>query len=296
MKRALILIAISILFAGNAHSQIIWNVYEDGSGDAPTIAAAADSAANGDWIFVHGGTYYEQDIVFQGKNVNVDAFGGERVFVVAPAEGAGTCITIDNAGSAFLLHSLNIRGFATAISIQDASPVIEYVTLEDCVVAMNVMGASGPTFAYSVVDSSGTAVRVAGGDGVMLRNLTVVGCGTGVSAQAGTVTLLRNILYGSGTAVDCQGAAVTLECNNLYASGIDYSGCTQGPDDFFLDPMLCFETSSPPYPYMLHEDSPCLPGSSPCGFGIWLGFNPTPGCSGEAIEDESWGVIKSLYR
>jgi hypothetical protein len=296
MKRMLILLAISIVSAGNVHPQAIWNVYEDGTGDAPTIAAAADSASDGDWILVHSGIYYEEDIVFDGKNVNIDVFSGESVYLVAPVQGAGTCITISNAGSAFLLHSLNIRGYAQAVSIQNASPVIEYVILEDCSIALNSMGTSSPTFAYSVVDSSGTAVSVWGGDGVMLRNLTIVGCDTGVSASAGTVTLLRNILYGNGVAIDCQGAAVTLECNNLHANGTDYTGCTQGTDDFFLDPIFCFLTPPAPYPYMLHEDSPCLPFASPCGVGIWLGFNPNVGCTGEATDDQSWGLIKSLYR
>ena len=296
MNRVLILLAITIVSAGSVHSQNIWNVYDDGSGDAPTIAAAADSASGGDWILIHSGTYQEENIVFDGKDVNVDAFGGGIVSIVPPVPGSGTCLVIRNAGSAFLLHSLYISGFETGISIESASPVIEYVTLGGCVTALSVSGSSSTTFTYSVVDSSDTAVSVFGGDDVTLRNLTIVGCGTGISASAGTVTLLRNILYGNGTAIDCQGAAVTLECNNLFANGTDYTGCTQGPDDFLLDPMFCFLTPPSPYPYLLHEDSPCLPSTSPCGVGIWLGFNPTVGCAGAATDLDSWGTIKSLYR
>jgi hypothetical protein len=296
MKKTAILLCAMLLSAASASSQNIWNVYEDGSGDAPTIAAAADSASNGDWILIHGGTYHEQNIIFDGKDVNVDVFGGEAVYLVAPVHRTGECLIINDATSNFLLHSLYIEGYATAVTTMDASPVIEYITIGDCAVAVTISGHSSPTFAYSVVDSSLTAISVMSTQDVTLRNLTIVGCTNGIVLNSGNILITRCILYGNNTGISCGSATVDLACNNLHANGVDYSGCSPGPDDFFLDPLFCFQTPSPPYPYLLHEDSPCLPATSPCGLGMWLGFSPTVGCSGEGTEEESWGGIKSLFR
>jgi hypothetical protein len=40
-----------------ASSGRVWNVYPDGSGDAPTIQAAIEAAVDGDEVLLHPGAY-----------------------------------------------------------------------------------------------------------------------------------------------------------------------------------------------------------------------------------------------
>jgi len=68
MRRATlraVLAAIIISLTSVQVSGTTWHIYADGSGDAPTIAAAVALAATGDSILVYSGTYYEH-----GINVN----------------------------------------------------------------------------------------------------------------------------------------------------------------------------------------------------------------------------------
>ena len=60
-----IALALSISSATTADATI-WTVYENGSGDAPTIQAAFDSTANGDTIASHCGDYTGSEIVVFG--------------------------------------------------------------------------------------------------------------------------------------------------------------------------------------------------------------------------------------
>jgi hypothetical protein len=293
VKRMVFSTLFAVLAACNSLGAADWHVYSDGSGDAPTIAAAADSAESGDLVYIHGGTYIEEGILFDGKDVTCITTEG-RVYINAPVEGSGIGFTIRSATNAFWIDSVYLRGFDTGIAVEDASPVIWYITIQDCVTGMGISGASAPSFAYSIVDSSGTAVAVTGGTDVLLQNLTIVGCTTGVSVPAGDVTIERNIIYGCNVGVACAGGAVTLTCNDLYSNVSNYEACTAGPTDFFLDPIFCFYTPPSTIPYQLHVDSPCASGNSPCGG--FLGFNGTPVCSGQDVKTTTWGEIKSLYR
>jgi len=144
-----------------------WNV----PADAPTIQAAVDScAASGDAIYIVGGVYHEGSILVNGKNISINQSGGQ-VTIIAPSAGIGTCFTIRNtSGTGGLIMSLVIRGFGTAISVENASQTIQAVSLKACNQGLVVSGASSPQFTYSIVDS----------------------CGTGIEVQAGSVTLHRS--------------------------------------------------------------------------------------------------------
>lgn len=54
---ALAALAVSLVLVDSALTRT-WHVAADGSGDAPTIAAAVDSSVSGDVILVGPGTHY----------------------------------------------------------------------------------------------------------------------------------------------------------------------------------------------------------------------------------------------
>jgi hypothetical protein len=261
--------------------------------DAPTIQAAVDSCAtSGDAIMVAGGVYHEGSIVVDGKNISIDQ--SAQVTVVAPSIGIGTFITFRNAtGGA--LRSLSIRGFGTAVAVENASPSIVAVTLKACNQGMTVSGASSPQFTYSIVDSCGIGVDVQAGS-VTLQNETIVHCVTGARLLGGSATMSRSILYGCTTGVLCSGGSATLGCDDFFQNGADYDGCPPGTGDFYSDPKFCFWASSA-NPYSLHYTSPCFVVSlNPCNVKIGAITSTIAGCYGTAVESSSWGSIKGIYR
>lgn len=68
--------------AGNEARARVWNVYVDGSGDAPFIQAAVDSAQNGDIVLVGPGSYPEPYISIEDKSIEVRSSHGPSVTTV----------------------------------------------------------------------------------------------------------------------------------------------------------------------------------------------------------------------
>ena len=66
-----------------------WHVYPSGGGNAETIAEAAELASSGDVIYIHSGTYVEQGILFESKDVFIvtpDGKIAETIGGVSPME------------------------------------------------------------------------------------------------------------------------------------------------------------------------------------------------------------------
>lgn len=273
-----------------------WYVYPDGSGgDAPTIQAAVDSAASGDWILLKGGIYHESGIVINGKAVQIDRFDGLAT-IISPVPGEGTCITIRNVPSGFTLNSLSFRGFETALAVENSSGYFQWFNVSSCFRGLAISGAaSSPLVHYALIDSCSTGIEIAGGSAVQLNNETIAHCSTGIASNGGNAAVARCIVYSCSVGVACSGGIVDLSCNDFFLCSVNYSGCTAGSTDFYADPMFCLGVPSSPGPYWLHKDSPCFTGSNPCGVRVGA-FVSIAGCTGTAVEEASWGAIKQLYR
>ena len=78
-RQVLVLVATLLLSAGYANART-WYVLPDGSGDAPTIRAAVDSAADGDVVELASGYFMgegNKDVDFLGKAITIRSETGD---------------------------------------------------------------------------------------------------------------------------------------------------------------------------------------------------------------------------
>jgi hypothetical protein len=87
-----------------------WHVFEDGSGDAPTIQAAIDSSTSGDVVLVSPGTYYEH-INFNGKDIHLLSSTGAASTIIDGNQEPGSVVTFENGETnAAILEGFTLTG------------------------------------------------------------------------------------------------------------------------------------------------------------------------------------------
>lgn len=295
MKYAILMLFTAILLSGAAAAQTTFVVKADGSGDVPTIKAAIDNAVTGDGIVVWGGYYTEDDLVVDGKDLYFQYQNGTPV-IISSSYQQGTGITFRNVGMGTTLLGFEFREFDKGISIESGAGMYWYCNIIDCGTGIEISGASSsPSIMFSLVDSCGTGISVVEGSAVSVRNMTITNADTGVQNLGGSFTLNWSIIYGCTTGSLCMGGSTALSCNNFYLNLVNYSGCAAGTGDFYSLTRFCFAAGGSPGPYYLHVDSPCWAENNTCGFDVGA-FTQSPGCTGTAVEESSWGAIKKMHR
>ncbi len=290
-----IVLSASIFLHGAAEAQTDWIVKADGSGDAPTIQSAIDLAVTGDGIVVWGGYYHEDDLIVENKDIYFQYQYGTPV-IISSSYRQGTGITFRNVGMGTNLLGFEFREFATGISVDNGSGMYWYCNIIDCGTGIEISGASSsPGVMFSLVDSCGTGISVLDGSGISMRNMTVVNADTGIESLGGSTTFTRSIINSCDTGVFCSGGAIALSCNNFHLNMADYSGCAAGADDFYGLTRFCYAAGGSPGLYFLHVDSPCWAENNACGVDVGT-YTQSPGCTGTAIEETSWGAIKKMHR
>ena len=275
-----------------------WYVTVDGTGDAPTIQAAVDSAAPGDTVVVAAGTY---DLVNQGvepyfslvmiyKEIVLTSESGSESTIL-DADGGGPCVSIQAESAAI---SPTVQGFtitrgsvdfaetgAGVRCYQAGNPIIR-----DNIITENWAFSGGAGIAILYTDGTisnnlityNTAVQWQGGGILCVQSEAVIsgntffantaGAGSGVGCQSSpAVEISNNIIAGSsrGVALVCVNGAPTITCNDLWNNTDGDGSCSLGDDNFSADPMFCDDIGGD---FRIHEDSPCAPASSPSGCGL----------------------------
>ena len=115
--------ALGLSLPSLAHSRT-WQVHNDGFGDAPTIQAGIDSAAAGDTVLVHPGTYLEA-IDYLGKTIVLRSLAGPEVTTI-DATGRNTwAVLIQGVGSReAVLEGMRITGGNAGVFIHTSQPSI----------------------------------------------------------------------------------------------------------------------------------------------------------------------------
>jgi hypothetical protein len=224
---------------------------------------------------------------------------GARSGVVAAVEASAwiiNCIISGNAEAGLNAIGVPAQGYG-------------YVHADSCVFSSNSADAVLCDYKCSagivacVFYSNGRALRMDEQGSASLTGCTIAAnSGSGGGVILGGVTSLVSvteciIAFNSGNSVDCQSGTVLVECCDIYSNGGDYVSCIAGLNgidgNFSADPKFCDLAGRD---FGLDADSPCLPGNHPDGSACGLIGALPQGCGSHAVQPQTWGGIKSLYR
>jgi hypothetical protein len=287
MRVLLVAVAIPLLFA--TASATVWTVDWSGGGDFALIQEGVDVASYGDTVWVARGYYNERVVMKDG--VALLGEGADRTVI----DGTGwNYSTVDCDGSF------------------SADTVIE---------GFRIMGGTGPGWSasgvwlgidcsavvqYNVIigNRMGIMINYNNGDPLVDHNTIVFNSDCGIQVYvgnwtvvSGVATITNNIVYENSNSGIYRASDSTtkdppmpiVDYNDVFSNGyLDYGSVLPGANDISADPVFCM----PPMNLDLDETSPCVGAGSGGGNmgALKVGCEPTP------VENESWGVIKSLFR
>jgi hypothetical protein len=272
-------IAVAVCVSASTGFARTWYVAQDGSGDAPTIWAANDSAEGGDTVLVGPGTH-QTDLAIRLKNgvVIISEQGPFATRLVPePPFTPSNAFVFVYTGRPTEVSGFWIEGFVYCLA--DDAP-ISIVNSEYVHITNNVL-----------INNGGKAIATinAGPAFVIIRGNTLVNSGV-LGNPSGAIE--SNIILGR---IVGPATASVVYCNcmlNVADAGDD------AEYNFESDPEFC---GSPENGNLfLQSDSPCAPGNAPppmtefCGPG-GIGALPV-GCGTSPVESTTWGSIKSLYK
>ena len=246
-----------------------WRITVDGTGDAPSIEAAMDSAAAWDTVLVAPGQHVIERVFLADGVVLIGEEGPTQTRLVPYPNPIGgvqsrlVCRFLSRTTqiSGFWFEGFGDEGAISASSCYD-------VAVSECVFVHNEIG---------------IAVYADYGN-IRIRYNTFFGNWTAIDNQRAGGHCVENIIWDRAYGLDGLGVV----CNDI----LDLDGISpfwrQG--NFSLDPQFCGVDD-----YRIMASSPCAPGnvplSNPCGF---IGALPV-GCAPTPVQERTWGGVKALY-
>jgi len=195
---------ISIVVSGAVRART-WHVYINGTGDAPTIAAAVDSAGDGDQIFVYQGAYREHDIVVD-KPVTIRGIRGPATTAV-DAEQLGRCFILPSGSGAVRIEGLTFKnGAAEGEGIDGRGGAVlsgnTEAEIAGCVIKQSRAARGGGVYVDEGLNAlkgcrifSNTAEESGGGVYIYLGSPSIDGC-----------VVARNVALDDGGGIFCETA------------------------------------------------------------------------------------------
>lgn len=324
MRRFVFLVCIIAFVSSTNALARTWYITPDGTGDAPTIKGGIDSAVAGDTVLVGSGTYLEAGIYMKSG------------VVLVSETGMPDCVTIDaeSKNRVFVCDQCNemtvIKGFTIANGAAPLPPIrygggiwchMSFLTVSDCVITNNFADSGGgcvffggaPTFVRCTF--SDNYAGVGGGIACDSSSPQLINCtfygnfgspyGGGIHCMEGCSPEIENTIIASSTAgeaISCEDETSTpiLTCCDIHDNaGGDWIGPIAdqlGQNGNFSEcPSFCNAGFAN---WHLCDESPCLPGNHPDGYGCGvIGAWPQGcGCGPTRSQRTSWGAIKALHR
>jgi hypothetical protein len=256
-----------------------WYVKQDGTGDAPTIAAAVDSSALGDTILVAKGMYEIGEIDMKNGVVLMSESGPyETKLVPEPMMYPPCAISFENVDTHTELNGFWIDGFIWAPGGSGAIYVehCDHLYFRNNIFTNNEDAAIVNNSIYMSL--------------IYIENNTFVNNNPyAIIGGTPTAFITHNIIWGRAHSIT---GSLLIECNCMLDTS-DSGDFESGNTD--LDPQFCGTVESGNL--FVQSDSPCASGNAPppltlCGL---LGALPV-GCGDTPIRSASWGELKRLYR
>jgi len=252
MKWGSVILVWFCLLPGTGAEARTWMVSADGSGDAPTVQAAIDSASAGDVVLLGPGTYFE-NINLLGKAIELTSQFGPGSAILDGSLGDGPVVTCNSGeGHDTIIEGLTITGgsgmpysgnrVGGGIICDDSAPVVRgNVVRKNELIAggFNSRGAAifvGPAETSTILDGNilednysagnGGCINIAGPcviqNNVIQHNRTGAGDGAGVRYEGGAPTIVRRNLIRYNIAND-HGGGLYIGNSNFNATDVDIS-------------------------------------------------------------------------
>jgi len=257
-------LAIALLLAAAPASARTWHIDAEGTGDAPTIKAAIDSASSGDVIELACGTYYEsRDLSTQLRPTSGLTIRGET--------GDPACVVIDGQQSVdlesvfFVFGQSDIRFEGLTVTGGDAISLF--------------------------LSASGGGFRIQDCTGIVLDHCVVTGnrgrWGGGLYINGSEVTMQDCVVSGNTALADGGGLAIT--------GGLANTGSFHAVDTVIAD-----NSASGGPDGVINTDFTAVFTCCNLDPARWLVYGSLvrddADCGSVPVVDGSWGGLKALYR
>jgi parallel beta-helix repeat protein len=266
----LILIVLASVMVTSPLSGRTWRITTDGTGDAPFIEAAMDSAAVGDTVLVAAGEYEVAGVSMANGAVLLSESGPTKtLFVPYPSSFPAGAIACSGLSANTTIRGFWFDGFEFGHSTQTG--------------AISVHSCASLTISNNIFTNNDYAGVTIDGDFVRLLSNTFSNNNVAVHFHYGDGTCFSNILWDELGNL----GPVPVVCNDVMI--IEDIPESFRSANFSADPVFCGSGN-----FGIRPESPCAPGNSPLGDSCGLIGALEVGC-GVPVENNSWGHIKTLF-